>query len=218
MASVGINDMVIDKVELYSSKEKMPPPEVIERRKEAGAPKPVEDNKPETQAYVLRLLRKVNGVKVESTHGSSMTSINGASYGKEWMYEALTIAVDDKGSANLYWTGPLSVTNVMTENTTIRPWSDIESVFKKMIIIDNTGYAEHSPSVRIDVTHVSLSLQRIMERDSFTSGLLVPVWNFYGTRTLTDEQGNPVVTDETYFPLLSINAIDGSTIDPLQGY
>ena len=219
MAKTGMEDMVIDRVTLNSSKREPIPDEIIDSMEKHGMENSkITAEKPETQGYVFRLLRQVNGVKVESDHDSSATSMEGVSYGKEWMYEVLTIAVDDKGIANLYWTGPLSVTETLTEDTAIKPWSDIESVFEKMMPIMYTSYTDYYTDFRIDVTHASLSLQRIMEKDSFTTGLLVPVWNFYGTMTYTDDRGNNGVIDMWYCPLLSVNAIDGSVIDTDKGY
>jgi hypothetical protein len=220
MADTGMGDMVIDRVALYTSKEApwsgVDMDGKLEMMEQMGVPR--WEDQPETHAYVFRLLRQVNGVKVESDHDSSMTRFEEAAIGKEWMYEMLTLAVDDGGVANLFWTGPLSVTEVLTADTAIKPWSEIENVFEKMIIIQNIPNTQFEEDLTIDVARVCLSLQRIMERDSFTTGLLVPVWNFYGTRTFTDEQGKVHVADEGYFPLLSVNAIDGSVIDPLQGY
>ena len=219
MAETGMDDMAIDRVTLYSSKREPIPDEIIDTMEKEGmdTSKMIVE-KPETQGYVFRLLRHVNGVKVESDHDSSMTSMEGVSYGKEWMYEVLTIAVDDQGIANLYWTGPLNVTEILTEDTAIKPWSDIESVFDKMMPIMYTSCTDYYTDFRIDVIHASLSLQRIMEKDSFTTGLLVPVWNFYGTMAFTKEEGNNGVIDMWYCPLLSVNAIDGSVIDTDKGY
>jgi hypothetical protein len=218
MAAVGLNGTRIDKVSLYSSKEEPPPAEVIERREKAGAPTPFDNGRPETQAYVFRLLRVLNGVKVESDHDCSETKTDDISYGREWMYEMFTIAVDDKGIANVFWTGPLQVTKVLTEDTKILPWSDIQGVFEKMIVIQNATNSDYFSGVRIDITHTSLSLERIVQRDSFTEGLLVPVWNFYGTTTLKDKKGVTNTVDNGYNPLISINAIDGSVIDLENGY
>jgi len=220
MADTGMGDIVIDRAELYTSKEApwsgVDMDGKLEMMKQMGVPR--WEDQPETHAYVFRLLRQLNGVKVESDHDSSMTSFEEASIGKEWMYEILTVAVDDEGVVNLYWTGPLNVTEVLTVDTAIKPWSEIEGVFEKMMPIKYAAYTPHYSNVRIEVTRACLSLQRIMEKDSFTTGLLVPVWNFYGTQTFTDEQGKENVVDGGYFPLLSVNAIDGSVIDPLQGY
>ena len=69
------------------------------------------------------------------------------------------------------------------------------------------------------ITSVRLSLQRISEQDSFTSGLLAPVWNVYGYQTVFRKDKNQ---SEDYpvslWPLLTINAIDGSVIDIYKGY
>ncbi|MDD5017044.1 MAG: DUF6034 family protein [Eubacteriales bacterium] len=219
----GLGDMVIDTVSLCSNQksEYMSAAEGGYSVVSGSA-----SDEPVRQAYVFRILRRQGGVKVESTHEMSQTTLEMAegdgdiAVGKEWSYEYMTIAVDDGGIANVYWQGPLKVTEVLTENTAIRPWNEIASVFEKMIIIKNAMYEDIDTyaSVTIDITHVSLSLQRVMERDSYTTGLLVPVWNFYGTTTYVQTDGNPLVLQCGYTPLISINAIDGSVIDLSQGY
>ena len=207
LSQAQMDDMMIDTVALYSSK-----------RDWGGDPCAPEDTEPEKHAYIFRLLRQINGVKTESTHDSSETSMDEMAYGKEWWYERLTIVVDDDGIANLSWMGPLEVTEVLTNDAAIRPWSDIAQVFEKMIVVKSEIYTDHELKNTIDVTHASLSLQRIMERDSFTTGLLVPVWNFYGTVTSVYGDEAPCTTEREYYPLISINAIDGSVIDVGKGY
>ena len=48
-------------------------------------------------------------------------------------------------------------------------------------------------------------------KDSFDTGLIVPVWNFEGS--IVDAYG-----EETKGTVLSINAIDGTVIDYRLGY
>ena len=220
--SLGIDDMVIDSAYLCSSQMSE-----YTAAAEGGysVVRPASD-KAGQQAYVFRILRQHGGVKVESTHQMSQTTLEMAqgdgdiAVGKEWSYEYMVVAVDDEGIANVYWQGPLEVTEVLTENTAIRPWSEIESVFEKMIVIKNAVYEDIDTyeSVVIDVSHISLSLQRVMERDSYTTGLLVPVWNFYGTVTYEQTDGEPLDLQSGYTPLISINAIDGSVVDVDKGY
>ena len=69
-------------------------------------------------------------------------------------------------------------------------------------------------NVTIDVSAVKLRYTRISEKDSFDTGLLVPVWDFIGTKT--DQYGNG--NDVRGAVLMSINAIDGSVIDRNLGY
>jgi hypothetical protein len=221
IAQAGLDDMVIDRVTLYTSRNKELGAD-LEQLAQQGVDISALMGGPETQAYVVRLLRQVSGVKVESTHDSSETSMDQVSYSKEWWYEALTVAVDDKGIANLFWTGPLDITETLTENTAILPWSDIQNVFEKMMPIQYASFIDFDTDVRMDITRVSLSLQRIMERDSFSTGLVVPVWNFYGTTTMSkqvsEEETYTNTTDSGYRPLLCVNAVDGSVVDVGQGY
>lgn len=224
LKETGVKDLIIDTVLLCSSQMKQSMGAAEGGYYVVGSS--LENQAPETQAYVFRILRQLGGIKVESTHEMSQTSVEISQddekvmVGKEWAYEYMAVAVDDNGIPYLRWQAPLEVTEVLTENTAILPWSEIKDVFEKMIVIKNAIYEDSNSytSVRFDITRVSLSLQRVMERDSFATGLLVPVWNFYGTITLTEEQKDPMVLGSGYVPLIFINAIDGTVIDIASGY
>ena len=140
------------------------------------------------------------------------------SFGAEWYYEKMLIAVDDGGIASVCWEAPLNIIEVLTDDTAIRPFSEIAEIFEKMVVICNDWYVSPNRKQQIDITHMSLSLQRIMERDSYTTGLLVPVWNFYGSVTTWNNDGEANTTEWEYMPVMSINAIDGSVIDVFKGY
>ena len=68
---------------------------------------------------------------------------------------------------------------------------------------------------------VQLGLFRIREKNDMEHGLLVPCWMFCG-RLLYDPDrvttGFPVSQDFDLFPMVIINAIDGSVINPMNGY
>jgi hypothetical protein len=70
------------------------------------------------------------------------------------------------------------------------------------------------------INRAALGLQRIAEKDSSDTGLLVPAWCFYGDRivTCTDASVNAYNSDKGADPLIIINAIDGSVIDYQLGY
>ena len=77
--------------------------------------------------------------------------------------------------------------------------------------------------ITFSVDRVSLELQRIAEQNSIENGLLVPVWNFYGTCTTKDVDGEEqsmtyLSGDGVYATLMTINAVDGSFIDWEKGY
>ena len=58
---------------------------------------------------------------------------------------------------------------------------------------------------------------RIIEPNAADSGLLVPAWDFYGTRTIKYIDGAENATSSNMI-LLSVNAIDGTIIDLSKGY
>ena len=74
-------------------------------------------------------------------------------------------------------------------------------------------------STTIDIIRVSLELVRITEQNSIENGLLVPVWNFYGTKAITCDDGKQY-TEGSGVPvsLLIVNAVDGSIINTEHGY
>ena len=180
---------------------------------------PVDNKKAdEKYAYVFNLIRTVQGFPVASTFGISQASVEEMGFGKEWDYEYLTIAIDDAGIVNLRWNAPLVVTDTITENANLLPWAEIEATLLKMLSVKYAPL-EGITSYKIELSRARLSLQRVMERDNFTAGLLIPVWNFYGSAVASYASGAAYDhAPNDGGPLLSINAIDGSIIDVKLGY
>ena len=201
----GITDMRVDTVALWTNRRQIA--EQWEDVQEARA-----RCTPERQAYVVRFLRSVNGVPVEGYFGSSQVQIEGADEGPEWSYETLSIAVDDGGILSMEWTGPLKIEEIVTDRAALLPFSEIAKIMEKMLPIKYTSYdTPFERTVRIE--QVRLCLWRILDKDSYTRGILAPVWCLYGSVWLDGDKGT-----ETDRPLLIVNAVDGTVIDPLQGY
>ena len=73
----------------------------------------------------------------------------------------------------------------------------------------------------ITVDDVQLGLLSIREKNDMEHGLLVPVWFFTGTFRCSEAQRSErsdVQNYDSFNPLLIINAVDGSIIDPWVGY
>ena len=74
----------------------------------------------------------------------------------------------------------------------------------------------------LSLSHLIIGYARIYEpsTDAHT-GLLVPVWDFFGTRKIeSDYYGDNYsdTTDDPTWSYLTINAVDGSIIDRGLGY
>ena len=153
-----------------------------------------------------------------------------------WDYEFMRLCIDEQGVYALFWYAPLKEKETVLSSAALLPFEKIMEIFRKHVwikekpwlILDESIVIEKDyPSdmlVRID--RITLSLQRVMEPNTFDTALLVPVWNFWGseittrtdlqTRQTTEEPGSTSPWPPT--PILSINAIDGSVIDLMKGY
>ena len=145
-------------------------------------------------------------------------------YVGEWEYERIQIMMNDQGIITLSWYSPLNIGETVVENSALLSFDRITAAFEQRMRdkYEPQAKEEHIASMDFKVDRVALELQRIAEQDSLETGLLVPVWNFYGTETDGyNDQGN-ATTNENGFneprPILSVNAINASVIDNDIGY
>ncbi len=174
----------------------------------------------EHYAYRIQCARTVDGIPCSYINGMSGTITSDPSYFGYWTYEKMESLVDDRGIISLEWSSPIEVTDTIIKNSSLLPFSDIMERFEQMMreTYEWRATQRGASGITISVTRISLELQRIAERDSIENGLLVPAWNFYGTKIIKDSgQENEEGFGEP-MPVLTINAIDGSIIDPGRGY
>ena len=131
-----------------------------------------------------------------------------------WTAEDIAVFVNDDGIVGFDYMTPLTVTETVVEKSTLKNFDEIKDIFEQMVVTMNAVESEEAMegNVTIDIDSVKLRYTRISEKDSFDTGLLVPVWDFIGTKT--DQYGYEVQNAV----IMSINAIDGSVIDRSLGY
>ena len=173
--------------------------------------------------YRFLCLRKLDNVFVNNQAGFKLTdSWQGQSYVKKmWESEAVSVSVNDMGIVDFYYLSPLSIDKTVVEKSKIKTFREIKDTFEKMVVIENAQDAsegEDRQPVSINVTDVNLVYTRISEKDSFDTGLVVPVWNFEGTVVDGVQTGKKGEQSDKKGNILSINAIDGSVINQELGY
>lgn len=166
--------------------------------------------------YRFMFLRKLDNVFVNNLTGFKFSDgWQGTEYVKKmWESEAVVVAVNDSGIVDFYYLSPLDIDKTVVEKSRIKSFDEIRDTFEKMVVIENAikeSGNEQDAKVSIKVTDVKLVYSRISEKNSFDTGLVVPVWNFEGTTV--DEFG-----DQRTGTVLSINSIDGSVINQELGY
>ena len=203
----------------------------------------------EHYAYKLYLCRTVGGVPVAYLNASSRGVAdmeNNIETAKEngdidamteayssivkWHYETIDVMVDDTGIISLDWSSPLDIGETIVESAALMPFSDIAAKFEQQMQIEWEAQAkeEYIADMKFTVDHVLLEYQRVVEQNATEIGLLVPVWNFYGTSVTTydiEDTGDGSETANTQesgfsepVSLMTINAVDGSIIDSETGY
>ena len=151
-----------------------------------------------------------------SIFGYSGTPGSDSEFGSAWIYERLVFLVNEEGIVYAEWASPLEICDIRVYSCNLLPFSEIQQIFEKMVRVIWQYQAKDCLSLTCNITEARLELMRVLEQGSTDNGLLIPVWNFYGTRQRSFASGN---TDETLHGImLTINAIDGSIIDRALGY
>ena len=175
----------------------------------------------ENYAYYLCLVRQVNNTPCAYVDGTSYGDTSDQ-YAPYWEYEYIDMYIDEDGIFDFKWTAPVAVTEIATENAALKTFDEAMEIFKDAVSYTYVAQLQDSDiSETFNIDRITLSLQRISEQNSLGYGLMVPVWNFYGTQqdTYTGDNGEVISATSVYMTsMLSINAIDGTIIDIEKGY
>lgn len=165
----------------------------------------------------LTYYRNIDGVFLTQSSGTKNNmSIDGPGGGaftkKRWGPEIITVSINDSGIVEFSYSSPIEITETVVENSNIKSFEDVKDTFEKMMVVTKAG---KDTTAVYDIDRVRLSYSRISEANSYDTGLIVPVWDFYGYYQRAWEG---IIINEGNTTALAINAIDGSIIDPDLGY
>ena len=189
----------------------------------------------DAQHYALRFdcRRLVNGVPLAVC--ASDSGYSDESYTTMWRQERLCLIVDADGIVTVNWLDPLTMTETVSDSSTLLSFDKMMRIAEKMLpIVYYIPSSEREKTQEIGVRSVRLELVRVREQNNAKElkGMLIPAWVFYGTVQLTEHyaSGEDFVYYTTYGMrtaspyyegeeiVLCINAIDGTIIDPMLGY
>lgn len=139
-----------------------------------------------------------------------------------WLYERLYITLDLNGISNIYWSYPVTTGEQVLEDVDILPYEEATRIFKETAVTvfksEVAALEKESGTpcrLTVNVDTVRLSMIRLRDGDKL-SGLYVPAWVFYGTKSLYSD--DTTAFSPSPWILYAINAIDGSIIDVKAGY
>lgn len=153
------------------------------------------------------------------------------SYGPFYPQESIRLIITDNGVINMEWDMPAEQTDLLNKNVKLLPFEDIKEIVKKQFLIEGIWPESENEAIierKITITRIELGMMQIKEKDSYHGLLMVPTWNLYGYETYTYDapqegmvldENNQMVNDQMPgHSFLTINALDGSIINPILGY
>ena len=172
--------------------------------------------------YVIYYSRTINGVPLTYTMDAGGALEDMDSTMETWAYENLYFYVNADGIDSMSYSNPYTIGETKTENLRLLPFTEIMNIYEKMMIVTNADNLSYENSRIYSINRIVLGYARIYEpsTDAHT-GLLVPVWDFFGSRKIDSEYDGETYSDITDYPtwsFLTINAVDGSIIDRGLGY
>ena len=172
--------------------------------------------------YELQYVRCLEGMPISYTPFTGNVVQVEEAYLGGWHYERITVDVTGSGIVYFEWESPYTEPTVETRDTQLLDFEDVADIFGKMIIVKHSDLKEQNARNNMRTTydfhvdHVELGLMRIRSKGNINQGLLVPVWDFWGTWTVYP--GGNTSGWEEYTIFLTVNAIDGTIIDREYGY
>lgn len=173
--------------------------------------------------YALHYARTVNGIPITYTDNAGGASDSMDSDTKTWEYEALDFIITEEGIEQVRIRSPYDVGEPQEETLSLLPFSDIMNIFEKIMLVRNAFVDEYGASREYRIDRITLGYGRIYDPTvSSSSGILIPVWDFFGGFTDTPDEADDQAAERTsYNPAqsqLTINAADGTVIDRSLGY
>ena len=172
--------------------------------------------------YSLSFVRTVNGIPVIRPANYS-SSGDEAEPRPAWTYETLSMTFHDDDLYSFEYGGPLVLGKTLVEDAHLLPFDAVMERFDQMVRVKYEGMMADPGwgdirSMEVQVDRIELSLERVIQPDNIDGGLLVPVWSFFGSILCTRPGDSFNHAYDPTVPFLTLNAVDGTLIDPRKGY
>ena len=172
--------------------------------------------------YSVSFVRMVNGIPVIRPTDES-SSGDEAEPRPSWAYEELAVSLRNKDIYGFVYGGPLIVGKTLVEDAQLMSFDAVMERFDQMVRVKYEGMMADPgwggiQSMEVRVDRIELSLERVIQPDNIDGGLLVPVWSFFGSILCTRLQDSFNYVYDPTVPFLTLNAVDGTLIDPMKGY
>ena len=173
------------------------------------------------KGWRIEYRREVGGIGISYTDPQIMASPEG---GESWSYERITLFVTDDGVAEIYVEEQYDIGETLVDNCKLMKFDTVMDIFKKMMPVQYSVSAMGGSLIEAEweINSIEFGYTRVLDENSDYTGLLVPTWSFYGRENIIYESEEAETGEYAFsanmYPILTINAIDGSIIDTAKGY
>ena len=170
--------------------------------------------------YVFYFTRVLDGAPVTYTdsYGGALEDMDSTLI--PWSYERCEVIVGDDGIQKVEIYNPYEVEGTQTENVKLMDFDSIIKIYEQMMEVSNAEVTEVETQRTYHIRRIQLGYSRIYDPTvDNTSGLLVPVWDFFGG---FDSELEGYISknsgEHSRQSFMTINALDGTVIDRELGY
>lgn len=170
--------------------------------------------------YLFHFTRVLDGIPVTFTdsYGGALEDMDSTLI--PWSYERCEVIVGDDGIQKVEIYNPYKIDEVQTENVQLMDFDSIIKIYEQMMEVSNADIAEFEKQRTYHINKITLGYSRVYDPTVDNhSGILVPVWDFFGGFDVEveghHEKNNGEHSRQSF---MTINAIDGTIIDRDLGY
>ena len=180
--------------------------------------------------YAFHYTRNLHAVPITYTAVSGGAKMGMENDAVRWGYETLDIYITKDGIDEICFANQYDIGSPDTNKMELLPFSDIMAVFDKMMQVQNVAlfidksadegdYGTPPQAVNYHIDKITLGYMRIYDPYSGKrEGKLVPVWDFYGSCTISYDGITPKSFRDANKSVLTVNAIDGTVVDRWLGF
>lgn len=180
----------------------------------------------------MRTIQGVPTAYASDEVGENIDDTNTAPVG----YEKITVIVNESGILSFRWDSPMIIDSIQIEQAGLLNFEEIETLALNTLNTKYTDQLEKYKRLEISVESIELGLMRVKQPNS-GAYCYTPVWNIFSEITSAtladgtvqsfnppqpyDEVGTPLYLTNSFPEVwgpITLNAVDGSTIDRNQGY
>lgn len=166
-------------------------------------------------AYLVIYTRDIQGFSITPDVSDGGVRENTGDAAHTWGYEKVEFYVNQEGLQKASLQNIYIIEEQLINNVELMSFPEITGIFEQIMPIHFKNNTD-----KINIDRITLGYMKIYDPglDS-TTGLLVPVWDFFGSREMYNPSGGePYTMAYPTASFLTINAADGSVINRNYGY